>query len=471
MHPKLTESTSETIQDDIPISSSFATVRMIHSPPHVRSASLPSSPVSALPSPPDSPSGGSVSSLPSIGSSFFYSSAAASPPHIHAADEHPEEYALRLVIPSLTLPTALPHPSPYGQTLGDLKLLILGSKGIGKTTLANLLLESNDDIVHVSGWERNVLTASTDWLDHEDGHGLEQYEPSMNVQITEIPGYDPQGDINAVVESVLGLVHTQFKSVNNLLNPDASPCPAFVNLLSSPCSPFYTALIILTATSPTHFDTSLVDQLSPHIPVIALPPFPPSRRSSQHLSSFRPANSTALRSHLFRSPETLASLRTEVADRFLHWREVYRVHNALTLSVAATSPTLVKGNPYSPTKTRWNKSDWEAEWDYNLSKEVFDLNNKSTIPPPSPSKPPSPSNSSSCPAYYAPTSFDPLHLPSIFMFSLSLLSPLRYRIFREPVDTLESPTTARSTKPLNWGILGVMGAFCAGIGLGMLIAS
>lgn len=193
MRSKFTESASETARDDFPTSSSVTTVRMIHSPPHVRSASLPSSPVSALPSPPDSPSGGSVSSLPSIGSSFFYSSAAASPPHLHAT---PEDDALRLVIPSLSLPAVLPHPSPYGQILGDLKLLILGSKGIGKTTLANLLLESNDDIVHVSGWESNVLTASTDWVDHEDGAGLEKYEPAQNVQITELPGYDPQGDVS-----------------------------------------------------------------------------------------------------------------------------------------------------------------------------------------------------------------------------------------------------------------------------------
>jgi len=193
MRSKPAEPASETARDDFPTSGSFATVRMVHSPPHVRSASLPSSPVSALPSPPDSPSGGSVSSLPSIGSSFFYSSAAASPPHLHAATE---DDALRLVIPSLSLPAVLPHPSPYGQILGDLKLLILGSKGIGKTTLANLFLESNDDIVHVSGWEANVLTASTDWVDHEDNAGLEKYEPAQNVQITELPGYDPQGDVS-----------------------------------------------------------------------------------------------------------------------------------------------------------------------------------------------------------------------------------------------------------------------------------
>lgn len=199
MRSKLTDSTVEIVQEDLPTSSSIATVRMINSPPHVRSASLPSSPISALPSPPDSPSG-SVSSLPSVGSSFFYSSAAASPPHIHAADE-PEDYALRLVIPSLSLPPALPHPSPYGQTLGDLRLLILGRKGIGKTTLANLLLESNDDIVHVSGWEGHVLTASTDWLDHEDNNGSEKFEPALNVQITELPGYDPHGEVRRIITS------------------------------------------------------------------------------------------------------------------------------------------------------------------------------------------------------------------------------------------------------------------------------
>jgi len=276
--------------------------------------------------------------------------------------------------------------------------------------------------------------------------------------------------VSPVVESVLDLIHAQFKPVHDLLNPDSPPSSTLVNLLSSPYSPFYTALIILTPTSPTHFDTSLVEQLSPHIPIIALPPFPSSRRSSQHLASFRPQDSTALRSHLFRSPETLTSLRMEAADRFLRWREVHRVHSALTLSVTAASSTYPKAYPYSPAKIRWNKADWEAEWDYKLSKEVSDLR-VSTLPPPSPSKPSSPSNSSSCPAYYSPTTFDPLHLPSIFVFSLSLLSPLRHHIFGEPTETLDGPATTRSTKPVNWSILGIMGAFCAGIGLGMLIAS
>lgn len=247
------------------------------------------------------------------------------------------------------------------------------------------------------------------------------------------------------MESVLDLIQAQFKSVNDLINPATPPCPALTNLLSSPYSPFYTALIILTTTSPTHFDSSLVEQLSPHIPIIALPPFPQSRRSSQHLSSFRPADSTSLRSHLFRSPEVLASLRVEGSNRFLRWREVHRVQNATTLSTA-TSPTLHKGHPHYHTTV--------------LSSSSL------------PSKPLSPSDSgSSCAAYYSPTTFDPLHLPSIVTLSVSLLSPLRHRIFGEPTETLDSPTTTKDVKPVNWGILGIVGVFCAGIGLGMLIAS
>lgn len=160
----------------------------------------------------------------------------------------------------------------------------------------------------------------------------------------------------------------------------------------------------------------------------------------------------------------------EAVDRFLRWREVRKIHNAMSPPVTTTSHTLHKGHPRCPTRTtKWNKADWEAEWDYRLSQEVSDLNKP--FLPPSPSKPDSPRNSSSnCGAYYSPPTFDPLHLPSVFMFSMSLLSPLRYRIFGEPTETLDGSTTTRNTKPFNWGIIGIMGAFCAGIGLGMLIA-
>lgn len=86
-----------------------------------------------------------------MSSSFFYSSGPASPHHQPYSRDETEE--LRLVIPSLTLPSALPHATAYGQSLGDLRLLLLGGKGIGKTTLANLLLEGNEEVVDIGGWE------------------------------------------------------------------------------------------------------------------------------------------------------------------------------------------------------------------------------------------------------------------------------------------------------------------------------
>ena len=124
-----------------------------------------------------------------------------------------------LVIPSLTLPPALKRPTPYGQTLGDLRLLVLARHGAapgGKGFLATLLLEDNDDIVEVGEWEdpvtaheeeldnetiqlgkagAKVLRASTDWIEHTDAHGLEKYEPMRNVEVVELPGYDALTDV------------------------------------------------------------------------------------------------------------------------------------------------------------------------------------------------------------------------------------------------------------------------------------
>ena len=200
------------MEDHCTISTSTGTIRPLHIPPvttEQRPLSQPSSPRSALPSPPDSPSGESVSSLPSVSSSFFYSSGAASPRHQHSDHSRGELDQLRLVIPSLTLPSALPHATTYGQTLGDLKLLILGGKGIGKTTLANLLLESNDDVVEIGGWEyldegrANVLRASTDWIEHRDAHGLNKFEPARNVEIIELPGYDQYAEVCYICKTSL----------------------------------------------------------------------------------------------------------------------------------------------------------------------------------------------------------------------------------------------------------------------------
>lgn len=177
------------------VSTSTSTIRGLHPrlEHHVSSvsptpnASQPSSPrSSALPSPPNSPSE-SISSLPSVGSSFFYSSAAASPPHSHPQSDHAREYTQGLIIPSLTLPEALPRPTQYGKTLGDIRLLVIGDAVEDHTLVSSLLLDDNEDVVDTGDWETTsdgfVLRASTDWIEHKDAHGLEKFEPSRNVEL------------------------------------------------------------------------------------------------------------------------------------------------------------------------------------------------------------------------------------------------------------------------------------------------
>lgn len=97
------------------------------------------------------------------------------------------------------LPDALRRPTPFGQTMGELRLLVLGSQGAGKSFLTGLLLEDNEDVVEVGSWEEaeygKVLRASTDWVEHRDAHGLEKFEPTRNIQIVELPGYDRDADV------------------------------------------------------------------------------------------------------------------------------------------------------------------------------------------------------------------------------------------------------------------------------------
>jgi hypothetical protein len=185
------------------ISNSSSTIRSLPLiPESVQiTASQSSSPrSSALPSPPDSPSSGSVSSLPSVSSSFFFSSAAASPPpHSHPPSDHLRDSTQGLIIPCLTLPSALRKPTPYGQTLGELKVLVLGSQGTGKSFVSGLFVDDNEDIVDVGAWEATehgaVLRLSTDWIEYRDGHGLEKFEPARNVEIIELPGYEHSDDV------------------------------------------------------------------------------------------------------------------------------------------------------------------------------------------------------------------------------------------------------------------------------------
>lgn len=203
------------------ISTSFGTVRQLSvlttpTPPtpseseHAREGApspmippLSPQPSSALTTPPDSP--GSASSFPSLNSSVFFSSApddysrVHSPAHSRAhSDAH--GFAAGLIMPSLTLPPTLRRPTTYGQTLGAVRLLVLGRRGVGKTLLAGELVEGNEDIVEVAEREEeeghSVLRASTYWIEQRDAHGLEHFEPARNVEIVEMDGYQHSDDVS-----------------------------------------------------------------------------------------------------------------------------------------------------------------------------------------------------------------------------------------------------------------------------------
>jgi len=193
------------------ISTSASTVRSLHMPSVSSSSqslsSQQSSPrSSALPSPPDSPSSGSVSSLPSVSSSFFFSSGAANSPQQSDNEQDHHELNQGLIIPSLTLPSALRQPTDFGKTIGDVRLIVVTGSGAGSSFIAKLLLEDNEDIVDFDPWEQldygRMLRASTDWQAQHDPHGLEKYEPVRNIEIVELPGYT-QSDSVSVRHSII----------------------------------------------------------------------------------------------------------------------------------------------------------------------------------------------------------------------------------------------------------------------------
>ncbi|KAJ7862547.1 hypothetical protein B0H13DRAFT_2566296 [Mycena leptocephala] len=155
-HQKLESgSLSPTAMEAGSMSTSTDTIRTLHT-------RQPSPSRSPTPSPPDSPSlsasGSSVSSFPSVSSSFFFSSAAASPPHVPPL---PLEGEGQLIIPELVLPVQLiprtlknekekeeEEEKLKGPTTG---LLILGPRAAAAAAAALVLRAEaawRDDDVH-----------------------------------------------------------------------------------------------------------------------------------------------------------------------------------------------------------------------------------------------------------------------------------------------------------------------------------
>ncbi|KAI0672149.1 hypothetical protein C8Q78DRAFT_970996 [Trametes maxima] len=486
----------------------------------------PASPRSGFHSEPGSPSGDSVSSFPSVSSSFLFSSGPATPPHFHPSSEPDSEGELAdstsgLVIPSLLLPSSSKRPTPYGQTLGELRLLLLGPKGVDVSALAAQLVDDNEDVVEVGIWEEGrrgkrkaVLRASTHWVEHRDAHGLERIEPARNVEVVGLPSYDPRAEVDAVVESVLAVVHSPFYQVMDIVNREHPPSGAVAHLLSASSSPLHTALVLFASHIPSPAEKALIDTLSPHIPLVLLPPYPHSdvayKMISPHMSSFRPASLDALRTGLFRSPSTVAALRAEAAARFLRWREVERAVEHVQWGATAPADTTKtpmghfarSGRTATANRGWWDTETWEAQWEGELSQEVaLHLRRRragtarritplstvlDTLMPRDADTDRGGPLSPPC----ASAAFDPLHLPSLVMFSFSLFGALGGQVARSLGLSAERRGRRREVSPRSpsrdeeskgrevqrgfgytFGIgLALIGAFCAGVGIGLFIS-
>ncbi|KAI6145178.1 hypothetical protein BKA82DRAFT_4170674 [Pisolithus tinctorius] len=398
---------------------------------------------SYLPSPTDSPPD-SISSLPSIGSSFFFSSAAASPPHSHPHSDHARDSTQGLIIPSLTLPTALPQPTQYGKTLGGIRLFITGEGADDHDLVSSLLLDDNEDVVDPGIWEEtnegSVLRVSTDWVEHRDPHGLEKFEPSRNVEIV------TRKVSNA--SAVLPIIHSPFYALLEIIDPHCQPSATLISLIASPHVPIYTAFVILSKSAPSAEEDNLIDALATHVPVIVFrygldrTRFP----SRPHMSSFCPSSASALRNGLFRSPETLLSLRYEAAERFLHWREVERAVESIHTSNREIAHRFLASAP------SWDKAKWQAEWESRLSHDVATRSREDTVTS-------RPVNMVHRPV---PSMVDPLHFSSLIAFSFSLLNPAKARVMNS-VSTFMQLVSDCQVR------IAMVGSFCIGVGVGWML--
>jgi hypothetical protein len=204
------------------------------------------------------------------------------------------------------------------------------------------------------------------------------------------------------------------------------------------------------------------------------------------LSTFQPSSAVALRNGLFHSPETIAILRGEAADRFLRWREVEksverisrprkrRVNRGVESAEEDARATMMLA------EEKWDKTKWEAEWMADFSRDVDSARRKreATITQKDVAVLQSQASGMSSagstdlsvqnPAERRQTArpnvpatvFDPLHLPSLLAFSVSLLGPLGTRLERSVREV--------------WGVLNetqvrvaLVGGFCVGFGVGI----
>lgn len=166
----------------------------------------------------------------------------------------------------------------------------------------------------------------------------------------------------------------------------------------------------------------------------------------------------ALRTGLFRSPETLSTLRSEAADRFLRWREVERAVDEIH-SVRRGREDELQQECGDNIRRKWSKGHWEAEWEAGLSRDVAQRLREDTVV-----QDELHGRNASHVMWAGGVDFDPLHIPSLFMFSLSLLGPLSSQLVR----SVEEVTSKMQLRAYHLGLALVSGFF-VGVGFGMLV--
>lgn len=165
----------------------------------------------------------------------------------------------------------------------------------------------------------------------------------------------------------------------------------------------------------------------------------------------------ALRTGLFHSPETVGLLRGEAVDRFLRWREVERAVRELKCAGKR------KRDSEQEIRTEgWSKAKWEMEWMENHSLHVARRMRESTITQEAATMDQSRSNESFSPS--SSITFDPLHFPSLFFFSLTLFDPLKSKM-KQCVTGFWGDWNWRLSA-MQMAIIGGVG-FCVGLGVGL----
>ena len=143
---------------------------------------------------------------------------------------------------------------------------------------------------------------------------------------------------------------------------------------------------------------------------------------------------------------------------------------------AAVHPRKKSGDPaFMTTTSTWDKARWEADWLANFSRDVDSARRKreATITQQdvvalhpkdedrdAHARPIEKSQAGDRPRHSPATVFDPLHLPSLLVFSVSLLGPLRARLGYALQEIWESLNETQVK-------LALLGGFCMGFGVGV----